>query len=466
MRRTLFYIPHEFFELGELGFGWLLIIWAVFGVGLLGWLIWRQGWNNDTASYLPVLGLVGLLIWWLLPQLEIETAAGSPLGLPIRGYGMMVMLGVIAGVSLALYQARRVGLDSEVIMSLAFWLFLSGIGGGRIFFVVQNWHAMLQRGADQNIDWVATGQALLSVTQGGLVVYGAFLGAVVAAIVFFYVRKLPALAITDLVAPSLLVGLAIGRIGCLMNGCCYGGICEASVPLPAISFPRDVSPEIDGSLSSEKRENSPPYHAQRELGMLHGIRIAPGPEGRPVIQRIDWDLISDKWDHGDKLAEGDIIRKLNGTTVDSFEAVRRQLGIFRLPRVSQLLPIVGPEIVVETSNGKLVSWSIGQMPARSKPIHPTQIYSAINAGLIALLLWAYYPFRRRDGQVVVWMLVVYPTTRFLLEMIRTDEPGRFGTALTISQWVSLGLIVLAITLWLYVLRLPQKTTLGVALDRG
>ena len=69
---------------------------------------------------------------------------------------------------------------------------------------------------------------------------------------------------------------------------------------------------------------------------------------------------------------------------------------------------------------------------------PTQLYAAIDAGLLALVLWFYYPFRRRDGEVFALLITLHPISRFFLEMIRSDEPGQFGTGLTISQWLSLG----------------------------
>ena len=84
---------------------------------------------------------------------------------------------------------------------------------------------------------------------------------------------------------------------------------------------------------------------------------------------------------------------------------------------------------------------------RSLPVHPTQIYSTINAALIAWLLWAFFPFRSRDGEVVALMLTVYPISRFLLEMIRTDEIIFFGTGMSISQNLSVVLIVAALIGW-------------------
>ena len=88
-------------------------------------------------------------------------------------------------------------------------------------------------------------------------------------------------------------------------------------------------------------------------------------------------------------------------------------------------------------------------------MHPTQIYSSINAALLAWVLWAFYPFRRRDGEVVALMVLLYPISRFLLEMIRIDESAVFGTGLSISQNISVALFVLAVGFWVFLWNQPQ-----------
>lgn len=121
MLQTLVYIPCELFGLPVFGFGLLLALWAVVGTGVLAWLVRRQGFNADTGSYVQVLAVVGVAIAWVLPLLC------EPRGLPIRGYGMMILLAVLSGISLAAYRARRVGVDPEMIFALAFWMIVPGI---------------------------------------------------------------------------------------------------------------------------------------------------------------------------------------------------------------------------------------------------------------------------------------------------------------------------------------------------
>jgi phosphatidylglycerol:prolipoprotein diacylglycerol transferase len=99
----------------------------------------------------------------------------------------------------------------------------------------------------------------------------------------------------------------------------------------------------------------------------------------------------------------------------------------------------------------------GLIPANalySLPVHPTQIYSAIDALVIFLLLTAYYPLRRRDGEVIGLLMLVYPISRFAIEYLRNDE-GVFYGGMTISQTISVILLLLACVYWAWLSSLPK-----------
>ena len=74
-------------------------------------------------------------------------------------------------------------------------------------------------------------------------------------------------------------------------------------------------------------------------------------------------------------------------------------------------------------------------------LHPTQIYSSINGVVLALIMIAYYRYRKGDGSVIALALMLYPISRISLEILRNDELGQLGTGLTISQLVSLGVLL-------------------------
>ena len=115
----------------------------------------------------------------------------------------------------------------------------------------------------------------------------------------------------------------------------------------------------------------------------------------------------------------------------------------------------GSELEVLTTDGPHPArWTITPPLDRSLPVHPTQLYEAVSALLLCLLLLAYDPLARRDGQVFALLLTLYPVSRFLLECIRTDEPNVLGLPLHTGQVVSLLALAAAAGLWFHVLRRP------------
>ena len=88
------------------------------------------------------------------------------------------------------------------------------------------------------------------------------------------------------------------------------------------------------------------------------------------------------------------------------------------------------------------------------PLHPTQLYSALDGFLIAALTFWYFSHRRRNGECFAVALMIYPITRFVIEILRNDEGGQLGTSLTISQWVSISLFVVNIGFMVWLSRRP------------
>jgi phosphatidylglycerol---prolipoprotein diacylglyceryl transferase len=116
-------------------------------------------------------------------------------------------------------------------------------------------------------------------------------------------------------------------------------------------------------------------------------------------------------------------------------------------------------------SGKTIKIPAVAPPARSLPVHPTQLYSAVDGALLGWFLWAYFPFRRRDGELIALLLTIHPVTRFLLEIIRTDEPAVFGTGMSISQNISILLLACGAGLWWYLLRQPRGVAWPLASPR-
>jgi phosphatidylglycerol:prolipoprotein diacylglycerol transferase len=144
---------------------------------------------------------------------------------PIHSYGVMIALAFLAGLWTATLRARREKISGEVIADVTLWLMVGGIIGARIVYVATYWR---EEFADQSIS------EIFMIQHGGLVYYGGLIGAMIAGMIYIRWKKLPLWKIADVLAPSCALGNVFGRIGCLLNGCCYGRAC--SLPW-AISFP-------------------------------------------------------------------------------------------------------------------------------------------------------------------------------------------------------------------------------------
>jgi len=415
LRQTLFTIPYELGGVPLFGAGLLLALWAAASLVLLVRLVRRQGWNADTLGYLPVLA-IGAAALLFLPRM-------FPGGLPIRGYGVMMLLGSGSGLALAVHRGRQMGIRAEVIFSLAFWMFLCGIVGARLFHVVEYWETSYRQDS-----WFDTALAIVNVPQGGLVVYGALIGALVAFLLFAHRHALPALAVADLIAPSMALGLALGRIGCLLNGCCFGGECQQSwavhFPPGSPSYMRDV---FEGRVTGDV------MFADRFSDVVEVIAVAPNSNAEAAGLKIGQQVLQ-------------VGQQVIFSAADVYHALGAQAA-------------AGAPLRMTVDRGREIVLSRLPIPSRSRPTHPTQIYSAVSALLLCWFLWQVYPFRRRDGQVIALLLTIYPVTRFLLEIIRTDEVPVFGTGLSISQNVSVVILVAVVCLWWYVSRQPRGSVL-------
>jgi phosphatidylglycerol:prolipoprotein diacylglycerol transferase len=437
VRSTLFYIPAELAGMPVFGFGWLLVAWAVV-CAAIAIAVWRRtGDGREALSYVPFMAIVAAIIGLVLPIMIEVGPDKQPIGVPVRGFGVMFMLATVAGVGLSAYRARQMGIDPDVIYSLSFWMVIAGLIGARLFFVVQYWEEF----AKPTIG--ATVQSLLNFTKGGLVVYGSVIAGL--PVGYWYLRKrgLPILAFGDIIAPSMVVGLALGRIGCFLNGCCFGGEC-----LPpdwkAMTFPA----------------KSPPYKQQVAAGWISGVWLAE--EDRKIV--VAWVAPGGPAEKS-QVQVGQIVTGINGAAVQSLEEAQERLAppIDEPPNMPPKLP---RSFVLETAGRQTHFWTVNELPPRSVPVHPTQLYSAIDAALLALVLWFYYPFRRRDGEVFALLITIHPLSRFLLEMIRSDEPGRFGTDLTIAQWMSIGIMLGGVAFLIYLERQPRGSALPLEASGG
>ncbi|MFH2137023.1 MAG: prolipoprotein diacylglyceryl transferase [Candidatus Omnitrophota bacterium] len=141
----------------------------------------------------------------------------------IYSYGCMVALGILVATYCCQYHAARRGLSEEKIVDLIFWVIIAGLIGGRLLYVLLNFG-----------DYSGDLGEVFKLYKGGLVFHGGFIAGLIAAILFIKTNKMPFWKTLDLIVLYVPIGHAFGRIGCFLNGCCYGR--ETSLGL-GIVFP-------------------------------------------------------------------------------------------------------------------------------------------------------------------------------------------------------------------------------------
>jgi prolipoprotein diacylglyceryltransferase len=368
-----------------------------------------------------------LQVLWHIP---IKTA-WTPDGIPLYGFGLMLFLAFLLCTWLGGRLAERVGISRETIQDLAIWLFIGGLLGARLTFLLSE-----RRPAS-----VGEFFALLPrIWDGGIVLYGAVVGGTAAYFLAYYLvfRKynLSTLKLADVIAPCMAVGLCLGRLGCFLNGCCYGQVACADCPVYAAHFPLSAAPlRGNGSL------------VDRGYQALAGFTPDPSPvEGQGVkVALIDPGSAA----YAAGLRKGDVIvaaRAGKGADLDDPGAQVRGPGDLATtlagnwPRGENNLtlrwrPRDGGDPVTKT----IRPLSLG--------LYPTQVYEVVSMFLMFLVLMAYWPLRHHDGQLMAVLMVGYGIHRALNEMLR-DDPRPEG----LEQYTSILLVVLGVLFWAWLWR--------------
>src|SRR5690348_12892795 len=150
--------------------------------------------------------------------------------LPIYGYGVMLVLGFLAAMKLAQFLARRSKLDPELFANAALIALVTGVLGARLSHVFENFHQYFNSSLSF---WDSLGR-IANIREGGLTYYGGFLLAFPSLVIYGLAKGVSIRLGMDILAPCIMLALALGRVGCFLNGCCYGAECKASW---AVRFP-------------------------------------------------------------------------------------------------------------------------------------------------------------------------------------------------------------------------------------
>jgi phosphatidylglycerol:prolipoprotein diacylglycerol transferase len=192
---------------------------------------------------------------------------------PVYTYGVLLAAAYLTGLWLAVRRARARGLNGDRVMDLGIWIIASALIGAKLLLLVVDF------------DYYSSNPGeLLGVFRSGGVFYGGLIAAVLVA--FWYMRRarLPLWTTTDAFAPGIALGHVVGRLGCLMAGCCYG----RSTTLPwGITFTNPLAAQNVGTPLGIPLHPTQLYEAGAELIILV-LLLATERRGRQFAGRTFW----------------------------------------------------------------------------------------------------------------------------------------------------------------------------------
>ncbi len=376
----------------------------------------RQGNLFSILGYLLGVPIAGLGI---LKVIAVEKPE-----IPIYGYGTMLFLAFVFCTWLAVRLGRREGISKKRVQDLAVWIFISGVIGCRAVFMIQyheNYSSPLE---------------FFKLWDGGLVFYGGPIGALIGYFIgyflWFRADHISNWKVADLIAPCAALGLALGRVGCLLNGCCYGNVaCESC---PHISFP----------ISAPAVETMVKRGYQTMAGFTLDTATADSLRRTNIVRSVEPGSQAELAG----LKPGDEIVKVNGSEkIENYYDLEKVLLPPYWPRGETELRLT----VMRRGTQGEIPINIGPFRPLSIGLNPTQIYETISMVLLLFFLLSYYPLKRYDGSVMVFFMLGYGVHRFLNEMLRTDtEPVAFN--MTLSQNISIVVLIAALILGVIVWR--------------
>lgn len=382
----------------------------------------------------------------------------GPTGIPMYGFGAMLF---VCFVVVTVWGSRRArgtaGLPPERFQDMVLWIFVAGIIGARVLYMIQY--------SDHYPDKSILGLvgAFFKIWEGGIIFYGSALGGALGYALFYWfvLRRLHVNGwkLADAAAPLLALGLALGRVGCYLNGCCWGQVaCEECryVPLGAAHFPllpAHARQQLVGDVADPIKE--PSLYLQSATGFVRAPR--PSPSG-PVLEVVGVEPGSAAEAAGVKV--GDRIVKVNGDTNEM-----KGLASDRLDEVIRAWPRGKSDLTLEVERqegGETKKVELPPFAPRTVGLYPTQLYETVSMALLILFLLAYYPFRRHDGQLMTLLMMGYAFHRFVNESLRIEPV--VGSGLTLSQWGSVVIFVAAVAMEAYLWRTTPSRWRGAAVE--
>lgn len=148
--------------------------------------------------------------------------------LTIYSYGAVLVMAFVMALVILMKRGPKAGIEKQIIYDIGISAIVGGLFGARVAYVGFHWS-----------EFSGNLLEIWMIHKGGLAFYGSFIGGVITLLIFLKYKKIPFLKVADVMIPAVALGHGIGRLGCLMNGCCYGKLttCIFGITFPAGSLP-------------------------------------------------------------------------------------------------------------------------------------------------------------------------------------------------------------------------------------
>jgi len=182
---------------------------------------------------------------------------------PIYTYGVMQGIAFIAAILVIYRLIKGENIERERILDLSVWAVTGGIIGARLWFVVENFYLYKP-------DFFSA----FKIWEGGMVFYGGLLGGVLAGIIYLKKNRMSIPKIGDLMMPGFALAIFFGRIGCFLNGCCYGRIdYKWGIRFPSAHFPPPYYDQLKKGLIDNHAHSSLPVIPTQLISAFDAVLI-------------------------------------------------------------------------------------------------------------------------------------------------------------------------------------------------
>ena len=163
--------------------------------------------------------------------------------LTVKGYGLMLVIGFLLAMHVVRRLSRNITPDPQMITNAALYALVAGVVGARVFYILHHFNS-----------FAGNLKGIFAIWEGGLELLGGVIGAIAVIILYLRYHKLPARQYLDILAIGLMLALCFGRMGCFLNGCCYGKPADlpwaVRFPYGSFAYTSQVEPNPDRNRTS------------------------------------------------------------------------------------------------------------------------------------------------------------------------------------------------------------------------